>query len=79
MEDLKKKILTMPIFQPYAEVPTSHVRVREMRKDMFFGKILRGDKKLLKKFDLSNNTAIVVQVSSNCFTYSGYNAYMLDT
>jgi len=64
LEELKNKLLLMPKFAAFAapDIPTSKIRVREMRKDMFFGKILRNDKKLLKKFDLKTNSSLVVQL-----------------
>lgn len=62
LEEFKLKLLSMPLFSRYGNVSPSCVRVREMRKDMFFGKILRNDKKQLKKFDLGSSTALVVQV-----------------
>ena len=51
----------MPRFKILELNSIKFIRVIEMRKDMFFGRILRNDKKLLKKFDLTTNSSIAVQ------------------
>jgi len=40
----------------------SCLRVREVKKDTFFGKIYRGDNKNLKKHGIETNSPVVVQV-----------------
>jgi len=54
----------MPKFHDYINIALGQIRIREMRKDMFFGKILRNDQKQIKKFDLSTNSSVVVQFLS---------------
>ena len=49
------------------EIAPVCLRLREMKKDMFFGNIIRGggEEKKLRYVDISNETPIVAQVSEN--------------
>lgn len=58
------KILTMPALAKYANLPPSQVRLREIQRDLFFGKIFRGEKTQLKRIDIYHNSNLVVQVAS---------------
>ena len=53
----------MPAFNDLGEITPGRVRVREMKKDLFFGNIVRGDKRQLKWIDINNEAPLVVQVS----------------
>ena len=61
LEMLKNSILMMPRFAEYNATP-DRLRLRELRKDMFFGRVLKGHNKTLKKLGLETNMGLVVQV-----------------
>ena len=66
LENLKLRLLELPIFASYGNVELAQIRVRELVVDSYFGvifgKILRDDKKQMKKFNLNKSLKIVVQV-----------------
>jgi len=66
LESLKTRILELPIFASYGNVSLAQLRVREVIIEkhfgIIFGKLLRDDKKQMKKFNLNKNLKIVVQV-----------------
>jgi len=61
LQELKSMILEMPQFVE-RKIDLECLRVREMRKDLSFGKIYRGNNKTLKKFAFETNMSIVAQV-----------------
>jgi len=59
--DLKNMIAQMPYFTD-KNIDVNCLRVRERRKDTFFGKIYRGDSKSLKKLGIETNCPVVIQI-----------------
>lgn len=60
--ELKNVIMMMPEFAG-AQNDVSLLRVREVRKDLFFGKIYRDHSKNLKRLGVETNMSIVAQVA----------------
>jgi len=61
LQELKNAIFEMPQFSE-RKIDSECLRIREMRKDLSFGKIYRGNNKTLKKFAFETNMNIVAQV-----------------
>jgi len=59
--ELKNMILIMPYFstKPISE---DCLRLREVKKDLFFGKVYRGNAFSLKSIGIENNSSIVAQI-----------------
>ena len=60
LQELKNTILEMPQFAE-KKVDPDCLRIREMRKDLSFGRIYRGNNKNLKKHAIETNMNIVAQ------------------